>query len=224
MPFFPLTRLIRYHASRMLQPIRLTFLATLFFAVVGCSNSTIIPANAPNTLLARQENDHAFDLIKEGKYRDAKPYLSRALIADPYFGPAHNNLGIVHYHLDSLDLAGREFESAIKYMPNQPDARNNLGLVFERLNKLTDAIIYYERAHKLAPESAEYLANLARARYKQDPRSPELPPILRELVMKTTSSEWRAWAELNLLRIAARPPEPPTTQPTTLPTTLPTPR
>jgi len=154
---FPVTRLIRYHPHRMSPPIRLTFLAAAILTLVGCSNSTVINVNAPDTALARSENDRAFDLIKQSKYKEAQPYLDRSVAADPYFGPAHNNLGLVHYHLDSLSSAGREFEAAIKYMPNQPDARNNLGMVYERLNKLTDAIDYYERATaRTGPSTPEF--------------------------------------------------------------------
>ncbi|HYE21549.1 MAG TPA: tetratricopeptide repeat protein [Tepidisphaeraceae bacterium] len=182
--------------------------------IAGCAPRAVVPAGAPDTALARQQNDLAFDLIGKGKYLEALPLLERAINADPYYGPAHNNLGIVYYHTDSLANAGRSFETALRNMPNQPDARNNLGLVFERLNRPTDAATEYERARRLAPENPEYLANLCRARYKLDPRDPGLTPLLRELVAKTRSAEWRTWAETNLLRLSARPPEDSATRPT----------
>jgi Flp pilus assembly protein TadD len=190
---------------------RAAFLITLASLITGCAQTAVVPAGAPDTLRARSFNDRAFDLIRQGKYSDALPLLDRAVAADPYFGPAQNNLGIVYYHTDSLASAGRAFEAALKYMPNQPDVRNNLGLVYERLNKTTDAIDQYERARRGAPDNAEYLANLCRAKFKQDPRDPALRPLLRALVARTKRDEWRSWAEMNLLRLAARPPDEPGT-------------
>src|SRR5439155_10076170 len=64
--------------------------------VTGCqsaSHPTIAPVPPPpNTALARQENDRAYELIKQGKDKEAESILHRAIDADVTFGPAHNNL------------------------------------------------------------------------------------------------------------------------------------
>src|SRR3982750_833259 len=77
---------------------------TALALLVGCQDSgrpTVVaaPADGPNTELARQENDRAFALIQQGKYAEAEPILNRAVAADVTFGPAHNNLGLVYFHM-----------------------------------------------------------------------------------------------------------------------------
>ncbi len=216
---FAPSRLFRYHIPIM--PVRSLILLLLFAAALtGCSNSVTVSADAaaPNTVLARELNDRAYDLLHQNKYTEARPLLEKAVAADPFYGPAHNNLGLVLYQQNDFYRAATEFDVAIKRMPWQSDARNNLGLVYERLYRYTEAIEQYERARKAAPDNAEYLANLTRTRFKQDPRDPALRPLYQELAFKTTDPEWRNWAQLRLLQMNARPIEPgPTTAPLTPP-------
>src|SRR5207249_1720310 len=116
--------------------------------VIGCkSNTSMRGANiSRDTELARQENDRAYQLIRDGKYDQAEKILKKAIAANVMFGPARNNLGLVYYHESKLYQAAWEFQNAIRLMPYQPEPRNNLGLVFERAGKLTDAADAYDRA------------------------------------------------------------------------------
>jgi Flp pilus assembly protein TadD len=202
----------------------LTTLATLLLlaALTGCaSNRNAVRGDqaVADTSLARQENDRAFDLIRQDKINEAEQSLRRAIAADVMFGPARNNLGLVYYKQGKLYEAAHEFQYAIKLMPHHPDPRNNLGLVFEAAGqfieaKLSDAVAAYEEARRIEPDNPEYLANLARARIRRGDRDETTQKLLEELAFKDSRPNWRDWARMNLLRLrsADRPPTA-TTQP-----------
>ena len=165
--------------------------------------------SAQNTELARQENNTAFALIEQGEYDQAQQHLVLALAADPLFGPAHNNRGLVYYNTNRLYLAAWEFENAIKLMPYQSEPRNNLGLVLERAGKLTDAADAYAKARDMEPDNPEYLGNLAHDRIRRGDHDDDTRKLLEELSLKDDRPEWVEWAKLHLLKL--RTDEPATT-------------
>jgi Flp pilus assembly protein TadD len=187
--------------------------------VAGCqsANHSIIATAPPppNTALARQENDRAYELIQQGKDKEAEPILHKAIDADVTFGPAHNNLGLIYYRQGRYYDAAWEFYNTTKLMPYHPDVRNNLGMVLEMdVTKYDQAIESYEQARKLAPDNPEYLANLARAKDRRGDRDEEMKKLLQELAFKDSRPDWRNWARMKLFEIAPRPGD---TGPTTLP-------
>jgi Tfp pilus assembly protein PilF len=187
--------------------------------ITGCQSgnrATIAAAPPPpNTALARQENDRAYELIQQGKDKEAEPILHKAIDADVTFGPAHNNLGLIYYRQGRYYDAAWEFYNTTKLMPYQPDVRNNLGMVLEMdVTKYDEAIESYEHARKLAPDNPEYLANLARAKDRRGDRDEEMKRLLQELAFKDARPDWRNWARMKLFEIAPRPSD---AGPTTLP-------
>jgi len=188
--------------------MRSTAIAILVAAlVIGCSSSkqkahTPTPG-VPDTALAREENEHAYELIQQGSYAEAQEALNRALAADPMYGPAHNNRGLVYFYTDRLYLAAWEFENAIKLMPYQSEPRNNLGLVFERAGKLSDATDSYAKARQMEPDNPQYIGNLARARIRRGDRDQETRDLLEELTLKDDRPEWVEWARMKLLKLRA---------------------
>ena len=196
----------------------------LLAALAGCAgNRTVFRGQqaVADTSLARQENDRAFELIRQQKFPEAEQALRRSIAADVMFGPARNNLGLVYYKQGKLYDAAHEFQYAIKLMPHHPDPRNNLGLVFEAAGdfieaKLSDAVEAYEQARRIEPDNPEYLGNLARTRIKRGDSDETTQKLLEELAFKDSRPDWRDWARMNLLRLrsAERPPAT-TTQPAT---------
>lgn len=154
------------------------------------------PYRDPET--AQAENDRAVELIREGEWNKAGEALQKALIADVSHGPAHNNLGLVHYRRGELYLAAWEFDYARSLMPERPEVPNNLGLVYETAGRLPQAIEHYALAHALAPEDPRFLGNLLRARIRDGERSPEIRRSLRDLLLYETRPEWREWAREQL--------------------------
>jgi Flp pilus assembly protein TadD len=184
------------------------FLALVAMVGIGCASKKPAPdpmlkAGAQDTELARRENALAFDLIQQGKYDKAQEHLVLALAADPLFGPAHNNRGLVYYHTGRLYLAAWEFENAVKLMPYQSEPRNNLGLVFESAGKLSDATEAYAKAREMEPDNPQYIGNLARARIRRGDRDTQTRQLLEELALKDDRPEWVEWARLKLLKLRA---------------------
>jgi len=177
-------------------------------AMVGCQSGGARASgrNDQDTARAREQNDRAFELIKQGKYAPAEELLKKAVAADVMYGPARNNLGLVYYHTSRLYLAAWEFENAIRLMPHQPEPRNNLGLVLERAGKLAPAAESYAQARDIEPDNPEFLANLARAKVRHGDRDAETKKLLEELVLKDPRPQWNGWARMNLLRIQSLPP------------------
>lgn len=188
---------------------------TLTALAAGCqSKSDVARASRQrDTELARRENDRAVKHLAGGEYKDAEKALTSSLKADPTFGPARNNLGLVYYHTNRLYDAAWEFEHAIKLMPHQPEPRNNLGLVMERAGKLSVAADHYARARQMEPDNPQYIGNLARAKVRRGDRDPETRALLEELVLKDFRPEWQDWARMTLVHI----PKPGQAIPSTIP-------
>jgi Flp pilus assembly protein TadD len=169
-----------------------------------------------DTDLARAEHARAVGLMEKGDYDAAEAALKAALTADVMFGPAHNNLGKVYFHKDELYLAAREFDYAMKLMPNQPEPANNLGMVFETRGRLDDAVSAYGKAAALEPDNVQIMGNWARARVarvRRGERDPDLAALLNKLVARETRPDWLDWERRELLRQQAQPPTEPARDP-----------
>lgn len=154
-----------------------------------------------NTELARQYNAAAVMMIKDDDIINAEYKLKSALNADMFFGPAHNNLGLVYYKSKRFYLAAWEFQYATKLMPNEEAPRNNLGMVMEAVTKLDDAAKWYEKALTIKPGSVESTANLARVRLRQKKHGAKTQKLLRQIVLKDDRAEWVSWAKERLAMI-----------------------
>ncbi|MEO1525508.1 MAG: tetratricopeptide repeat protein [Planctomycetota bacterium] len=141
-------------------------------------------------LLAQAE--HAMD---HGKLAKAETHLRQAIAADPALGPAHNNLGLIHFTRRDLYEAAHSFDRAVKLMPASGVPHFNLGLVMEEGGRLEEAVSHYEIAHSIEPTTPEFLGNLARARIATGDVSDEIEGLLRELIFIDHRDEWVEWAD-----------------------------
>jgi len=151
------------------------------------------PGAARNTVLAQELNARASDLISAAPDQ-AEALLRESLTADLFYGPAHNNLGVLHLKAGRLYEAAEEFEWARKLMPGHPDPRMNLALTLEQAGKTDDAIRAYETALEVYPghmPTVQALARLSVVRRREDPR---LAGWLDEIAMRGETEDWRAWA------------------------------
>jgi Flp pilus assembly protein TadD len=191
-------------------------IAFTLLCVCGCRVSgTTADAHHRDTTQARSLNDRAFALIQKSDYEGAQKLLRQAIDADVMFGPAHNNLGLVHYQQNKLYDAAWEFQNAIKLMPYVPEPRNNLGLVLERAGKINNAAENYAKALEMEPDNPEYIGNLARAKVRRGDHDDQTKQLLEELVMKDSRPGWNHWARMNLFRLNR--PESKSAGPATMP-------
>ena len=173
----------------------------------------VIVATDPhrNTDLARKLNSEACKLLASGDLAGAEKQLQASLAADPFFGPAKNNLGTVYYRQKRYDEAGKAYAAAAEFMPDRAEPRYNLGLVFEKkVEHFPDAVAAYEEAHRLSPGSLSITGNLARMYVRTRRDAGVLRPLLVEIVQKDTRSEWVAWARGQLAALMGRTSQPAT--------------
>lgn len=86
---------------------------------------------------------------------EAEALLRRVVIADPFHGPAHNNLGVLMLNSKPPRLyeAAHEFEWAGKLMPGHPDPRHNLAMTLEAAARYDEAISAYRVALETVRET-----------------------------------------------------------------------
>jgi Tfp pilus assembly protein PilF len=172
----------------------------LMLAVVGCqSTETAVGPYTPpteatrETTKAEQLNREAADLIATDP-KGAEDLLRKALTADLFYGPAHNNLGVVYLGQQKLYEAANEFEWAKKLMPGHPDPRVNLGLVMEAAGRNDEAMASFDAALEVWPgylPAIQGAASLALRSGRRD--ESRLAGWLDEIALRG-SDGWREWA------------------------------
>ena len=145
------------------------------------------------TSAAEKLNREAADVIEKDPAK-AEALLREALTRDLFFGPAHNNLGVVFLGEGKLYEAAHEFEWARKLLPGNPDPRVNLALTLERAGRLDEAFKSYEAALEVAPEdlaATEGAASIVVRTRRPDTR---LAGWLRTISLGDTGGDWNRWA------------------------------
>jgi len=141
----------------------------------------------------------AADLLASDPER-AETILREALTADLFFGPAHNNLGVLFLKQDKLYEAANEFEWAKKLLPGHPDPRVNLALVMERAGRTEEACASYEAALEVWPDYLPALQGLASLTLRGgDQEDPRLDGWLQEIGLRG-QDDWGGWARRELIR------------------------
>jgi len=129
--------------------------ALVLVGLAACRSQGAGPYEPPeaverSTVLAERLSREAAEVMAEDPER-AEQLLRRALSADLFFGPAHNNLGVLFLKQGRLYEAAEEFEWARKLMPGHPDPRMNLALTLEQAGKTDEAIATYKTALEVWP-------------------------------------------------------------------------
>lgn len=218
-PRVPIIRLMTRAPARRLATATLS-IALACAAGLACQSAPTRKSAAEEAIaktnVARERTARAADLIDRHKYAEAEALLLQAIDADPTYGPAHNDLGLIYEWLDRPADAANEYRTAARLMPRRPEPRNNLGLVLEQGGRFTDALRYYEQAIDLEPENAVYVGNAARCRIRAGLEDQVTWDLLQRLLRLDNRPDWLAWARLTLLRWH-NPPAPTAPAPTTQP-------
>jgi tetratricopeptide (TPR) repeat protein len=179
--------------------------AVLLALLTGCraagpAGPYQVPSEADReTSVAEKLNRKAADLIASDP-EQAEALLRDALSKDLYFGPAHNNLGVVFLHQQKLYEAAHEFEWARKLLPGNPDPRVNLALTLERAGRLEEAFKTYETALEVAPEDLSAIEGLAGLAVRTGRDEPRLRGWLEQVAIGAEESSWGGWARAHLAR------------------------
>jgi tetratricopeptide (TPR) repeat protein len=174
--------------------------AILVVIAIGtaCRSAPIGPYNPPgeaarDTTKAEKLNREAADVLV-GDPASAERLLRDALTADIFFGPAHNNLGVVFLGQRKLYEAASEFEWAKKLLPDSPDPRVNLALCLEQAGRVDDAIAAYETALQVRPSYLAAEQGIACLMLRNGKSDERMGPWLEDIAMRSEDETWREWA------------------------------
>jgi tetratricopeptide (TPR) repeat protein len=154
---------------------------------------TPIGEGSRSTAEAEALNRRGADLIAEDP-DEAERLLREALTKDIFYGPAHNNLGVVYLAQGRLYEAANEFEWARKLLPESADPRINLALCMEQAGRTADALQAYDSALEVAPESLAAMQGAAVLVLRSGRAEPRLDAWLKAIVMRAQDHVWREWA------------------------------
>ena len=174
-------------------------LVCVFIAVAGCAASKDAGPYASaaverrDTSAAEALNREAAELLTS-QPAAAEALLREALTRDLFFGPAHNNLGVLHLQRGEFYEAASEFEWARKLMPGNADPRINLAITLERAGRAAEAMDAYKAALEVQPGSVVAMQGAAVLAVRAGKSVPALEGWLREIAMNGESAQWREWA------------------------------
>ncbi len=118
------------------------------------------------------------ELLSQGRYREARPILERAVSEYPREGRAHLYLAIALAQLGETALAEKHFANAIALSPRDAYVFYNWGAYLHHQGRLQDALNAYETAYRLDPTmvGALQMAQALRSALGQPPPSPPTTP------------------------------------------------
>jgi tetratricopeptide (TPR) repeat protein len=172
--------------------------------VSGCAlfndhRETIIRVESSrNRVKAQRLTLAGVQAMNMGQLSHAHTKFHEALAADETYGPAHNNLGLLHFDRGELYDAVLSFERASELIPNDPTVYYNLALALESAGQVHEALDLYWQAVEMDPTNPNYLGNLVRLRVRLGENSPEVVSQLQDLILVETRPEWRQWADRQL--------------------------
>ena len=179
------------------------------FALIACASCAASSSQMPGPTHAgtggnpKRANALAMEArgVIESNPAKAEELLRSALKADPYDGPAHNDLGVLCLRQSRLYEAATEFEVARKLMPGNPAPRLNLGLTFERAGLYERAFTAYDAALETLPMHIRTIEAIARLTLRTGRTSDRLPGMLEDIALRGETSGWRSWAKEQMSRL-----------------------
>lgn len=156
--------------------------------------------NSSDTARARELNTRAVAVMVTDPVR-ADRLLIDAAAADPFYGPAFNNRGVLHLNAGRLYEAAEAFDIAGRLMPGNAEPHVNQAITLERAGRLEDALRSVERAAELDPQSVVSLEAMARLRVRKGLWDARTRQVLGDVQRRTRSEQWRQWATAQLIKL-----------------------
>lgn len=97
-----------------------------------------------------------------GDYSKALEIYRQMILDFPQEKDAYYNIGYIHFQMDSIDRASRDFDRAIAVAPDYADAYYMRGLCAEAVKDFKNARYYYEQALNLKAEHALAIEGIKR--------------------------------------------------------------
>ena len=188
----------------MNQRIASVGLLWLSLVASACKSSPHGPYTTPSndardSARAQALTAQAVDVMDKDSAK-AEELLREALTADVWFGPAHNDLGVLELREGNLYEAANEFEWARKLMPGHPDPRMNLALTLERAGRIDEALATYETALEVYPYHVATMQAMSRLQLRYGRADDRTTDMLERIAMAGETPQWREWAQWQLVK------------------------
>jgi len=99
--------------------------------------------------------NQALDVTQKGDYGKAIDYYKKAVVFDPEFTFAYDNMGICYRRLEKYDEAIEAYEKSLKINPNGSMPLQNIAVAYIYKQQYKKAVKAYERLAELQPENPE---------------------------------------------------------------------
>jgi tetratricopeptide (TPR) repeat protein len=116
----------------------------------------------------------AYELIRQGKYDEARPHAERAVELAPNLFAAHNALGRIMLETGEVERAITSLETAAKLAADSPEVHFSLARAYARAGRTEDA--NRERAEFLRLDKARRTARSGPESVGGTQAEPEAPP------------------------------------------------
>lgn len=144
--------------------------------------------------------------LYEGKLRQAKTDLKRAIQFNPDHGVAYHNLASTCQQLKDMDCAFANFDKALKLDPKNWTSYYQLGNYYEDIEQYNQAATYYQKAIDVGGDQAlKAVSNLARIRILQGNYQDAIRLASKAIPLSSTFPDLqislyknRGWAKLEL--------------------------
>ena len=131
--------------------------------------------------------------------------LKEVLVADPFHGQAHHDLGVLHLMQGHLYDAAQELSTARKLLEGSPEVRYNLGLALDRGGKQVEALEAFKSALEVRPGYLPAVQMQTLLRIRRGQWDERIAEDLRRIESEGESKEWKAWASRQLQGRERRP-------------------
>jgi cytochrome c-type biogenesis protein CcmH/NrfG len=187
-----------------ISSVRVGMALVVVLVAAGCqsrSHRTPQPAAGEPPPRSRSQELSAQGTALMGEHpQRAEGALRAAIVADPFNGQAHNNLGVVLLGKGELYEAAQAFDRARTLLPTNPDPRMNLGQTYERAGRTEDALEAYATAIEIAPDNIQAIQALVRLQLRTARTTPQTLGALREVALRGSDESWRSWAQRELAK------------------------
>lgn len=135
--------------------------------------------------------NHANDLLKQGKYAEAVAEYQAAVKLTPEDEDAHYNLAFALAKSADHEGAKHEYEEALRIYPDYTEAHNNLGNVLLSEGKIDDALTHFKAALALTADDPLTQNNMGHALALQKKPTEAIPFFKEALRLKADFTEAR---------------------------------
>ena len=108
-----------------------SLVAVVLAATAVAAAGTSVLADARSN--AREQVDFGINVAQRGLWREAIYRWEKAVVIDPNYAAAFNDLGIAYEHEGQLEKARKAYEKALALDPNNSNIRQNYDL-FKEIN------------------------------------------------------------------------------------------